>query len=245
MTFDLHTAATAARDRARAAAASLAATAPGIDASAAVPAQARQQARAALAPASDRFAWVLGVEELAAVSASLAVDAALVSGTTGPADSAPSWMGLRGVDLAAARAAATGDAGDLAIAAVLVGLGRAALEAALAAMRTAKSGGGRPEQQQWTVADAATELEAARLLLWRAATASAAGDGAAAMARLQARAAADAAVRAAGRVLGANAGASGSALDRVTRDVATVTLVFGSADREEAAVADAVLPAAR
>lgn len=242
MTFDLDTATTAARDRARAAAASLAAAAPGIDAAAALPSHAREQARASLAPASDRFAWVLGVEELAAVSASLAVDAALVSGTAGPADSAPSWMGLRGVDLDTARAAATGDAGDLAIAAVLVGLGRAALEAALAAMRAAKSGGGRPEQQQWTVADAATELEAARLLLWRAATAR--DTGTAAMARMQARAAANAAVQAACRVLGADAAASGSTLDRVTRDVATVTLVFGGADREEAAVAEAVLPAA-
>ena len=80
---------------------------------------------------------------------------------------------------------------------MLVGLGRAALEAALAAMRTAKTGGGRPEQQQWTVADAATELEAARLLLWRAATAPAAGDGGRRHgASAGARAAADAAVRA-------------------------------------------------
>jgi hypothetical protein len=62
------------------------------------------------------------------------------------------------------------------------------------------------------------------------------------MARMQARAAAEAVVAAARRGLGAAAGVAGSVLDRITRDVATTTLVFGGADREEAAVADAVLP---
>ena len=44
------------------------------------------------------------------------------------------------------------------------------------------------------------------------------------------------------RVLGAEAGVAGTTLDRITRDVATATLVFGGADGEEAAVAAGVLP---
>ena len=95
------------------------------------------------------------------------------------------------------------------------------------------------------MADAATEVDAARLLLWRAATAVPAAPVAgvqAAMARMQARTAAESAVAVARRVLGAEAGAAGTTLDRITRDVATATLVFGGADGEEAAVAAGVLP---
>jgi hypothetical protein len=244
MTFDLDPATTAARDRARDAAALLAGEAAALDTASALAGPLRQRARAALAPASDRLAWVIGVEELAAVSGSLAVDAALVAGSASPPASARTWMGLRGVDLDAARSHAATDSGTLAVSAVLIGLARAALDAALAAMRSARTGGGKPEQQQWTAADAATELDAARLLLWRAATASGQA-GAAAMARFQARTAADAALQAARRVLGADAGVSGAALDRITRDLMTAALVFGGADDDEAAVADAVLPAAR
>lgn len=243
MTFDLDSATAAARDRARAAAAALAGEAAAIDGAATIAARVRQQARAALAPATDRLAWVIGVEELATVSGSLAVDAALVADATAPT-AARTWAGLHGVDLDAARRHAATDGGTLAVGAVLIGLGRAALDAALAAMRAARAGGGKPEQQHWTVADAATELDAARLLLWRAASMPA-PPGAAAMSRLQARTAADAALQAGRRVLGADAGASGGLLDRVTRDLTTALLVFGGADDDETAVADAVLPAAR
>lgn len=243
MTFDLDPATAAARDRARAAAAPLAGEAAAIDATSAIPGPIRHQARAALAPAADRLAWVIGIEELAAVSGSVAVDAALVDAAA-PAASVRSWMGLRGVDIDAARVFAASDSGTLAVSAVLIGLARAALAATLAAMRTAQSAGGKPEQRQWTVADAATELDAARLLLWRAAS-TPGQPGAAAMARMQARTAADAALHAAPRVLGAEAGLSGAALDRLIRDLTTAALVFGGADDDEAAVADAVLPAAR
>ena len=117
---------------------------------------------------------------------------------------------------------------------------------ALAALSAVRSGGGKPEQQHWTVADAATELDAARLLLWRAATAASAGaDTAVAMARMQARAAAEACVAAARRALGARRDGDGARLDRITRDVATATLVFGGPDADEAAVAAGVLPATR
>jgi hypothetical protein len=244
MTFDLDAPLLAARDRARSAAQALAAAAREIDLSAAIPAEARAQAVAALAVPSDRLAWVLGLEEVAVVSGSLAVDAALGDGP-GASRTAPGvWMGLRGVDIAAARAARQGVAGDLAVAAVLVGLARGAIETALAAIRAASPGESKPEQRHWPLADAATELEAARLLIWRAASAgsSSAAGVHVAMGRMQTRAAAEAAVAAARRVLGGDAGDLGLVLDRISRDVATTTLVFGGADAEEAAVAAAILP---
>ncbi len=241
MTFDLDESTARARAEARTAAAGLADAAHELDASAVVPGAARATARAAV-PAPDLpLPWVVAIEEIAAVSGSLAVDAALPGGDGA---GARSWMGLRGVDLAGALRARDHAARDLAVAAVLVGLGRAAIDGALDGLRAAKAAGGRPEQQHWGLADAATEVDAARLLLWRAATAvpAPAAGVQRAMARMQARTAAESAVAVARRVLGAEAGAAGTTLDRITRDVATATLVFGGADGEEAAVAAGVLP---
>jgi hypothetical protein len=241
MTFDLDPSAAAARDRARHAATALTAAAVSLDADGIIPPTVAQLAQASLPPPSERLGWVLAVEELAVVSGSLAVEAALSGRRATSSAGAHAWMGLRGVDLDAARAHANDELGTLGVAAVLVGLARAALETALTSIRTAGSETSRPEQQHWTAADAATELDAARLLLWRAALAP--GQPApVAMARMQARAAAEAVVSAARRVLGADSGPPGATLDRIARDVATTTLVFGGPDREEAAVADAVLP---
>jgi hypothetical protein len=245
MTFDLDAPTLAARDHARAAAARLAAAAATIDHVARIAPDARDHARAALATTGDRLAWVIVVEELAVVSGSLAVDAALALPPAEP-EGRPSWSGLRGIDIAAARDAAPEAARDLAVAAVLIGLGRAALDVALGGLRAARGDGGKPEQQHWTVADAATELDAARLLLWRATASAPAGAGTAvAMARMQARTAAEACVGAARRVLGARPGDVGERLDRLTRDVATATLLFGGPDADESAVAAGVLPVAR
>ena len=245
MTFDLDPSAVAARDRARTAAAALAALAAAIDHDGRMSADARSQAGAALAAPADRLAWLLGVEELAVVSGSLASVAAL---DLPPAegDRGTPWSGLRGVDVGAAAATGRSVQRDLAVAAVLIGLGRGALEVALATLRAVRRDGGKPEQQHWTVADAATELDAARLLLWRAAGAAPAGaDAAVAMARMQARAAAEGCVAAARRVFAARPDGDGARLDRITRDVATATLVFGGPDRDEAAVAAGVLPSPR
>ncbi len=244
MTFDLDAPALAARDRARAAAQSLAAAAGDIDRSAAIPAEARAQAVAGLAAPSDRLAWVLGLEEVAAVSGSLAVDAALVHDPGAARTASGTWMGLRGVDIAAARDARPGTAGDLAVAAVLVGLARGALDTALAAIGAASPQENKPEQRHWRLADAAADLEAARLLIWRAASAgsSAAAGVHVAMSRMLARAAAESAVAAARRVVGDDVGDPGLVLDRISRDVATTTVVFGGAEAEEAAVAAGILP---
>jgi Acyl-CoA dehydrogenase, C-terminal domain len=241
MNFDLDESTARVRTDAGTAAAGLAAAAHALDVSGEVPSAARAAARAAVPAADVPLPWVVAIEEIAAVSGSLAVDAALPGGDGA---GARSWMGLRGVDLDGARRARDHAARDLAVAAVLVGLGRSAIGGALDGLRAAKAAGGRPEQQHWGLADAATEVDAARLLLWRAAAAMPppAGGVPAAMARMQARAAAESAVAVARRVLGAEAGVAGTTLDRITRDVATATLVFGGADGEEAAVAAGVLP---
>jgi hypothetical protein len=238
MTFDLDAPTLLARDRARAAAAALTTAAAEVDASAVIPDAVRTQARDGLAAPTDRLAWVVGLEELAVVSGSLAMDAALTAERPGTRRAeSRTWMGLRGVALDTSGPAA------LSVAAVLLGLARGALDAALAPAR-AEQAAGRPAQPHWTLADAATELDAARLLTWRAASVSAAAQEAtlAAMARMQARMAAESVVAAARRVLDADAATSGSTLDRITRDVATLTLVCAGADGDERAVAAGVLP---
>jgi hypothetical protein len=240
MTFDLDDAAAHAQSQARTAAAGLTAAATAIDRDGVVPAAARAAARAAVPAPAAALSWVVALEEIAVVSGSLAVDAAFPA--EGNAAGGPTWTGLRGLDLTRVPEA-DGARRDLAVAALLVGLGRGALDATLVALRAEREAGAKPEQQHWGVADAATELDAARLLVWRAASATT-GEAvtATAMARLQARLAAEAAVAAARRACNPAAAASGTTSDRITRDVATATLVFGGADEEEAAVAAGVLP---
>jgi len=65
------------------------------------------------------------------------------------------------------------DGGRIGIAAQAVGIARAALEASLAYARERKSFGvpiAQHQQIQWMLADMATQVDAARLLTWRAAT---------------------------------------------------------------------------
>ncbi|MGD9906177.1 MAG: acyl-CoA dehydrogenase family protein, partial [Vicinamibacterales bacterium] len=238
MTYELDDASRDARERARAAAADARQAAAAIDSAAAIPEALRQAARAALPPPSARRAWVVGLEELAAASGSVAVDAGWPGGP--PAGSAE-WPGLRGAALTAAHEASARPDGWLGIAAVLIGLGRAALAAAVEPLRDTRAATGtKPEFEHWGLADTATELDAARLLLWQAAES---GDPTgAAMARLQARLAAEAAVAAARRVLGPAGLTRDGLLDRVGRDVATAGMIFGGPDADETAVAAGVLP---
>ena len=100
--------------------------------------------------------------------------------------------------------------GRVARAAVAVGIGRAAHQAALAyAMEREQFGKPIAQLQaiQWMLADSATELDAARLLVWRAAHALSLGvdaSGAAAMARVYA---VEAALKAADRAIQIHGGA--------------------------------------
>ncbi|HUU32928.1 MAG TPA: hypothetical protein VMW48_02630, partial [Vicinamibacterales bacterium] len=130
--------------------------------------------------------------------------------------------------------------GQLAVTAVLVGLGRAAVEQAEAALRTAGASGRPDAGGHSSLADAATLVDGARLLLWDASRQG--SESARAMARLQAIEAVGAAVAAAERATAAEASRPGAPLERIARDAATTVRVFGGAANAQRAVAAAVLP---
>ena len=241
MNCDLHVTAAAQRDGARACAAGLVASAAAaIDQTGAIPDEVRSGARAALpdGATADAMAWVVAVEELAVASAAVALDAA---GGQAACAVAPPWPGLRGADVDGLTATLTiGSGGQLAVTAVLVGLGRAAVEQTLAALRAARAAGRTDDGAQSPLADAATLVDGARLLLWDAARQG--GEAARAMARLQAIEAVRAALGAAERATDAEASRPGAPLERIARDVATAVRVFGAAAAAQRAVAAAVLP---
>lgn len=241
MNCDLHTTAAVLRDGARACATRLVApAAPAIDRAGVIPDEVRSGARAVLSDSAtaDVTAWVVAVEELAVVSAAVALDAV---GGQAAGVAAPPWPGLRGADVDGLAAAfAVGSREHLAVTAVLVGLGRAAVEQAVAALRAARTAGRTDDGAQSPLADAATLLDGARLLLWDAARQGT--EAARAMARLQAIEAVRAALGAAERATEAEASRPGTPLDRIARDIATTVRVFGTAVAAEDAVAAAVLP---
>ncbi len=139
MTFELDTDATARRSAADTVAREVVTpAAPAADAAAAVPAAVRGAIRAIVppSPAAASLDWVVALEALAVVSPTVAIVAA------GEALGAPSvtttaqWTGLRGADVDGLRGALADDASwHLAVTATLVGAGRAAVEAAVAALK--------------------------------------------------------------------------------------------------------------
>jgi alkylation response protein AidB-like acyl-CoA dehydrogenase len=188
--------------------------------------------------AHDLTAEVVAVEELATASAAVAAAAALQQ-TPGAANAdAPGLRGFAAAEKGVARV-------WLHCAAVAVGIGRAAVDAAVKVLQE----GGRAAQDQekphWVVADAATEVQAGRLLTLRAAGLSGSETdrtGAIAIARLAATRAAQQAVDAALRVAGPDAYTRGSVLERLARDIRAVSLLMGSEDELRAAAADSLLP---
>lgn len=219
----------------------LAPAAAAIDREAAVAADVRTAARAALAPPADGVAWAITIETLAATSATAALVA--VADTLGfaPAVAQAQWSGLRGADVdgLAAHLGAQ-PAGDLAITALLLGTARAAVEASVGALRQAVSGGAGDAARP-ALSDAATALDAARLLLWDAARP--AGDASArALARLEALEALPLAWRAAERALGADAFRPGAAIERARRDGMTLADVLGERAGAERLAAAGTLP---
>ncbi|MGE0042727.1 MAG: acyl-CoA dehydrogenase family protein [Vicinamibacterales bacterium] len=239
MNFDLTSDQSAVRDRARAfATGTLGPVAAEIDSTGAVPAALLQDAAGVL-PA-DHGGRVVAIEEAAAVSASVAALMALGQ----PADDAGTWPGLRGVG---DQAGALTPAGRAGLAAVAVGIGRAALDEALAVLKAAgdRPTGAADERPHWALADAATEVEASRLMVARAAQAvDAGGDAAAAAAAAQvyANGCAQRAVEAALRVVGPQGYHRGSLLERLSRDARALALVFGTEEEQRGVVADATLP---
>ncbi len=245
MNCDLHAAAATLRDHVRACAADLVGPASAdIDKTGAIPEEVRRAVQAVLPaePSSDGVAWAVALEELAVVNAAVAIDAAGAGLGAGARSGEPAWSGLRGADVDALAGPLSSDArGQLAVTAVLVGLGRAALEQAQAALREARAAGQADDGGQSPLADAATLVDGARMLLWDAARRD--GEAARAMARLQAVEAGGAALAAAERATAADASRPGAPLERIARDLATAVRVFGQTAAAERVVAAAVLPA--
>ncbi|MCC7032360.1 MAG: hypothetical protein IT179_05935 [Acidobacteria bacterium] len=231
MTFDLTPSQVHRLSDVRALAARLAPMAAAIDATGRVADDLRQQLEQAGVWAGTPFDAVLALETIAAASGAAAARVALGSEGRGEGLS-----GLRGVGLVEAPS----ERQQLAMAAVCLGLGRAALEEALAVSRQRgdRPAGDPHAAPHWMLADAATELDAARLLVHAAAE----GDGAGAAAALVfAGAAAASAVEAALRIVGADGYRQGSVLERCRRDVGAARLIFGAEDGLRRQAADALL----
>ena len=228
MTFDLSSEALARRDQARAFADIVRPRAAEIDRLAAVPAELSNELTAL--DSDDALAAVVVVEEIAVASAAVAVS--LIAGHGGRV------LGLSG--LRGAIALDDTPRAQLALAGIALGVGRAALESALAEIRLSTETALAVEKPQWLIADVATDLDAARLLTHKAAGTMATVD--IARARLLASAAAQRAVDAAVRVTGAGAVAEGSTLERLARDVRVLSVLLGTEEDHRAAAAEALLP---
>jgi alkylation response protein AidB-like acyl-CoA dehydrogenase len=133
---------------------------------------------------------------------------------------------------------------QLSLAAVALGLGQSAINQALAELRQASVGVGS-EKPHWIVADAATDLEAARLLTRSAARvvdSNQGGQASIAIARLMASSAARTAVDAAVRIAGPRGYREGSLLERLTRDVRAISLLLGTEEDHRSLAAEELLP---
>ena len=234
MTFELSPEHQAARDRARVFAREVVAPAAAdIDRSGLV-SERIVAAEGLGATEADLVALAVTTEEIAAISAGAALAIAL--GRSGQGGTA---AGLRG-----APAPDRSPRAQLALATIAVGIGRAALDHALAQLRESSAHPGGEEKPHWAVADAATELDAARLLGLKAA-ASRPGetrDVEIAMARLMASSAAARAVDVALRLGGSEAFASGSLLERLARDARAVALIGGGEEAQRTVASAGLLP---
>jgi alkylation response protein AidB-like acyl-CoA dehydrogenase len=128
------------------------------------------------------------------------------------------------------------------IASVALGICNRALRESLAVVHRERGAGGE-QTVQGLLADTATELEAARMLTWKAA---ARGDDVpladASRAKLAATGAAQAAVVRATQVVGVDSFRRGHVIERLTHDVRAIELFAGRTETLREAVADAELP---
>jgi alkylation response protein AidB-like acyl-CoA dehydrogenase len=134
------------------------------------------------------------------------------------------------------------------LAAAGLGMGRRALREALAVVRAQEGrpqGAGGEQTVQGLLADSATELDAAAVLMWKAASAAPPSLGAASMAKLAATEATQRAVARASQVVGADSFTRGHIVERLAQDVRALELFAGRTEALREAVADEVLPATR
>ena len=137
--------------------------------------------------------------------------------------------------------------GRVAIAAQALGIGQAALDEAIAYARRREQFG-RPianyQAIQWMIADMATELDAARLLTWKAATAKDRQEESAVEASMAKLAASEAAHKAADKAMQILASAGyrrGSLVERLFRDVRATEIYQGTSEAQRMIIAASVL----
>jgi alkylation response protein AidB-like acyl-CoA dehydrogenase len=129
------------------------------------------------------------------------------------------------------------------LAAAGLGMGRRALNEALHAAHALRGKGAGGEQTvQGLLADAATELDAAMLLNWKAASAATLSLADASMAKLAATEATLRAVARATQVIGADSFRRGHIIESLTQDVRALELFAGRTEALREAVAGETLP---
>jgi alkylation response protein AidB-like acyl-CoA dehydrogenase len=106
--------------------------------------------------------------------------------------------------------------------------------------RSTATTGTHVDKPHWVVADVATDLDAARLLTYKAARTT--SDVDIAIARLLASAAATRAVDAAIRIVGPPALTAGSVVERLSRDVRAVSVLIGTEEEQRAVAAEGLFP---
>jgi butyryl-CoA dehydrogenase len=139
------------------------------------------------------------------------------------------------------------DGGRVAIAAQALGVGHAALDAALAHAKQHEAFGqpiANYQAIQWMLADSATELDAARMLMLKAADARSRSERPtveAAMAKLAASEAAHRAADRAMQILASQGYRRGSIVERLFRDVRATEIYQGTSEVQRMVIAESVL----
>jgi alkylation response protein AidB-like acyl-CoA dehydrogenase len=128
------------------------------------------------------------------------------------------------------------------VAAAGLGMGRRALREALDAAKRTRAAAAWEETVQGLLADAATELDAAAMLTWKAASTDAPSLGDASIAKLAAGAAAQHAIERSTQVIGADAFQRGHIVERLAQDVRALELFAGRTEALRAAAAAELLP---
>jgi alkylation response protein AidB-like acyl-CoA dehydrogenase len=123
-------------------------------------------------------------------------------------------------------------------------MGRRALREALTTAKAAKTAAAGEQTVQGLLADAATELDAAMLMTWKAASAESPSLSDASLAKLAATSAVEAAVDRATQVVGADSFRRGHVIERLAQDVRALELFAGRTEALRAAAAEDLLPSA-
>ncbi|HUR34481.1 MAG TPA: acyl-CoA dehydrogenase family protein [Vicinamibacterales bacterium] len=137
--------------------------------------------------------------------------------------------------------------GRVGVAAQALGIGEAAIAEAIAFAKTRKTFGqpiAQYEAIQWMLADVATELEAARMLTWKAADAKDRQERSRVESSMAKLAASEAAHRAADRAMQIMASAGyrrGSTIERLFRDVRATEIYQGTSEAQRMIIAQGIL----